>query len=62
MASINPSVLDCRYSPHVSGKTDNRCRITITEITQDTNANTTHCRLHSSKGQGLRYNKDKRRG
>ena len=41
MASINPSVLDCRYSPHVSGKTDNRCRITITEITQDTNANTT---------------------
>ena len=34
MASINPSVLDCRNSPHVSGKTDNHCRLTITNITQ----------------------------
>jgi hypothetical protein len=41
MASINPNILDCRYSPHVSGKTDNRCRITVTEITQDINANQT---------------------
>lgn len=41
MASISPTYLDCKNSPHVSGKTDNHCRITITEITQDTNANTT---------------------
>ena len=34
MASINPTYMDCNYSPHVFGKTDNRCRITITEITQ----------------------------
>lgn len=42
MASINPSVLDCRNSPHVSGKTDNHCRLTITNITQtDGNQNQT---------------------
>lgn len=34
MASISPTYLDCKYSPHVSGKTDNRCRLTITKITQ----------------------------
>lgn len=41
MASISPNVLNCANSPHVSGKTDNHCRLTVTEITQDTNANTT---------------------
>ena len=34
MASINPSVLNCANSPHVSGKKDNHIRLTITEITQ----------------------------
>ena len=41
MASISPAVLDCGGSPHVSGKTDNHVRLTITEITQNTTANTT---------------------
>lgn len=38
MASINPSYLDCKNSPHVSGKTDNHCRLTITKITQTNGA------------------------
>ena len=41
MASISPTILDCNYSPHVSGKTDNRCRLTITKITQNTPNNQT---------------------
>lgn len=43
MASISPTYLDCKNSPHVSGKTDNHCRLTITKITQtggDTNQTT----------------------
>lgn len=34
MASINPTVLNCSNSPHVSGKTDNHIRLTITDISQ----------------------------
>lgn len=34
MASINPTVLNCANSPHVSGKTDNHVRLTITGISQ----------------------------
>lgn len=34
MASINPTVLNCSNSPHVSGKTDNHVRLTITGISQ----------------------------
>lgn len=41
MASINPSVLNCKNSPHVSGKTDNHVRLTITGISQDINTNKT---------------------
>ena len=41
MASINPTTLNCGGSPHVSGKTDNHVRLTITEISQNTSANTT---------------------
>lgn len=41
MASINPSVLNCGGSPHVSGKTDNHVRLTIIGITQNINTNKT---------------------
>ena len=41
MASINPTVLDCKNSPHVSGKTDNHVRLTITGITQNIATNKT---------------------
>lgn len=34
MASINPTMLNCANSPHVSGKTDNHVRLTITGISQ----------------------------
>lgn len=41
MASINPTVLDCGGCPHVSGKTDDHIRLTITGISQDIGTNKT---------------------